>query len=203
MSFSDEERQTVHVIDDDSTVQQVIALWLSRAGLTAKAYLSAEQFLATYQPSDVECLLLDMRMPGMSGLDLQDILTAHQVHSPLVIISAIGDTATAVQAMHKGAIEFLEKPIDEQRLLRAVNEALAIDRKAKRQTAELTDRIGQMSPREREILALLVAAKTTQEIADALAIGATTVEKHRDRIFEKLSVDNVPALIRLMLRLRQ
>jgi two-component system, LuxR family, response regulator FixJ len=203
MSFSDQERQTVHVIDDDSTVQQAIAIWLSRAGLTAKAYLSAEQFLATYQPSDVECLLLDMRMPGMSGLDLQDILTAHRVHSPLVIISAIGDTATVVRAMHKGAIEFLEKPIDEQRLLRAVNEALTIDRKAKRQTAELTDRIGQMSPLEREVLALLVAAKTTQEVADALAVGATTVEKHRDRIFEKLSVDNVPALIRLMRRLRQ
>ena len=95
-------------------------------GLTTKAYASAEQFLAAYQPSEVECLLLDLQMPGISGLDLQEMLSAHQVDAPLIVISAVGDTATVVRAMRQGAIEFLEKPLDEQRLLEAVIAALAV-----------------------------------------------------------------------------
>ena len=203
MSPPEEQRQTVHVIDDDETIQQVVALWLGRLGLTTRAYLSAEQFLASYQPSGIECLLLDLQMPGMSGLDLQAVLSEQRIGAPLIVISAHGDTATVVRAMRGGAIEFLEKPLDEQRLLHAVSEALAIDRKAKKQTADLVRRIDGLSSRERKVLALLVAAKTTPEIAVALGIRPTTVQKHRNRIFEKLDVASVPALIRLMLTLQR
>jgi two-component system, LuxR family, response regulator FixJ len=202
MSVPVDPRQIVHVVDDDKTVQKVVALWLGGRGLGVKAYASAEEFLATYQPSEVECLLLDLQMPGISGLDLQAMLGARLFHAPLIIISAVGDTATVVRAMRHGAIEFLEKPLDEQRLVAAVTEALALDRAAKSQSVELVWQIAQMSPREREVLALLATAKTTLEIAAALKIRPTTVEKHRRHIFERLGVDSVPALIRLMISLR-
>jgi FixJ family two-component response regulator len=203
MSVPNDPPQIVHVVDDDENVQQVIALWLGRRGLTTKAYASAEQFLAAYQPSEIECLLLDLQMPGISGWDLQAMLSAHQVEAPLIVISAVGDTAAVVSAMRQGAIEFLEKPLDEERLLRAVIAALALDRTAKSQRADLVRRIGQLSRREREVLSLLATAKTTAEIAAALAIRPTTVEKHRRRIFKRLAVDSVPALIRLMRSVRR
>jgi two-component system response regulator FixJ len=203
MSAADDRRPIVHIIDDDETVQQVVALWLGRQGLTAKAYASAEQFLATYQPRENECLLLDLKMPGISGLDLQRMLSAHQVHAPLIVISAISDTASVVSAMRHGAIEFLEKPLDEQRVLQAVTKALALHREATGQNVDLVSKIDAMSPREREVLALLAAAKTTPEIAATLGIRPTTVEKHRRRIFQRLAVDSVPALVRLMLSLRR
>jgi two-component system, LuxR family, response regulator FixJ len=198
MSVPDEQRQIVHVVDDDETIQQTIALWLGRLGLATKNYPSAEQFLTVYQPSEVECVLLDLQMPGISGLDLQEMLSAHRVDAPLIIISARGDTATVVRAMRQGAIEFLEKPLDEQRLLEAVMSALASDRAAKGQSADLVRRIAELSPREREVLSLLATAKTTPEIAAALTIHPQTVERHRRRIFQQLGVDSVPALVRLM-----
>jgi two-component system, LuxR family, response regulator FixJ len=203
MPAADERRQIVHIIDDDETVREVVTVWLSRLGLTVKAYTSADQFLATYQPSEVECLLLDLRMPGVSGLDLQEMLGAHQIQLPLIVISAVDDTATVVRAMSHGAIEFLEKPLDEQRVRRAVTEALASSRETNGQKADLTLRIDQLSPREREVLSLLAAAKTTPEIAAALAIRPKTVEKYRHHIFQQLEVDNVPALIQLMQSLRR
>jgi FixJ family two-component response regulator len=202
MSLPNEVRQTVHVVDDDETVQQIVALWLGRLGLTTKAYASAEQFLTAYEPSDVECLLLDLQMPGISGLDLQEMLGAHGIDLPLIVISAAADASTVVRAMRQGAIEFLEKPLDEQRLLRAVTSALASDRTAKGQSADLARRIAGLTRRQREVLSLLATAKTTPEIAAALAIRPQTVERHRRRIFEQLGVDSVPALVRLMLSAR-
>jgi two-component system, LuxR family, response regulator FixJ len=203
MAAANDRRQIVHVIDDDQTVQQVVALWLVRQGLAARAYLSAEQFLTSYEPGENECLLLDLQMPGISGLDLQRMLSAHQVDAPLIVISAESDTASAVSAMRHGAIDFLEKPLDEQRLLQAVTKALAADREANRQNAELVSKIDEMSPREREVLALLTAAKTTPEIAAAVGVRPATVEKLRHRIFQLLAVDSVPALVRLMRSLRR
>jgi FixJ family two-component response regulator len=203
MSLPDDVGQTVHVIDDDASIQQIIALWLRRSGLTTQAYASAEQFLATYQPREVECLVLDLQMPGISGLDLQEMLSAHQVNAPLIIISALSDTAAVVRAMRGGAIEFLEKPLDREQLVGAVTSALELDRTAKRQRADLMRRIGDLSRREREVLSLLATAKTTPEIAAALAIRPQTVERHRRRIFLRLGVDSVPALIQLMLSARR
>ena len=202
MSVPVDRPQVVHVVDDEETVQQLILLWLNRLGLTTKVYASAEQFLTEYQPSDVECLLLDLQMPGLSGLDLQEMLGAHRVDAPLVVISAAADTATVVRAMRQGAIEFLEKPLDEDRLVKAVTAALALDRTAKGENADLLWRIVELSRREREVLSLLATAKTTPEIAAALKIRPQTVERHRRRIFQRLAVDSVPALIRLMLSVR-
>jgi two-component system, LuxR family, response regulator FixJ len=203
MTTSQEQRQVVHVVDDDETVQQIIEFWLRRAGLDTRRYLSAEEFRAQYESADVECVLLDLQLQGASGLYLQAALNSRHFQTPLVVISAYSDTATVVNAMRGGAIDFLEKPLDEEILFRTVRAALEKDREAKSRTAELLRRLAQLTARENELLTFLVAAKTTPEIAEALSIDPNTVEKRRNSIFRKLEVENVPTLIWLMLSLRR
>ncbi len=203
MSVSDARRHVVHVVDDDEWVQAAVELWLRRAGLETQRYLSAEDFRTGYQPAEVECVLLDLQLPGTSGLDLQAALNLRHFQTPLVVISAVSDTPSVVSAMRGGAIDFLEKPLDEENLVRAVTTALDKDRAAKDQTADLLRRLGQLTAKENEVLALLVAAKTTPEIAAASRSRRGMVEKRRQSIFQKLEVENVPALIWLMLGLRR
>jgi two-component system, LuxR family, response regulator FixJ len=192
-------RQVVHVIDDDETVQDIVELWLRRVGLEIRPYLSAEEFRTGYHPAEVECVLLDLQLQGMSGLDLQAALNLRHFQTPLVVISAVADTPSVVSAMRGGAIDFLEKPLDEETLVRTVTAALDKDRKAKDRTADLVRRLAQLTARENEVLSLRVAAKTPPEIAAALSVSPRTVERHRQRIFKKLEVENVPALIWLVL----
>ncbi|HTU24003.1 MAG TPA: response regulator [Pirellulales bacterium] len=203
MASPEEQGGVVHVVDDDRTIQDVTRLWLARLAATTKSYATADEFLSGYRPHAVECLLLDLQMPRISGLDLQEVLVLRQIQSPVIVISAVRDTATVVRAMRGGAIEFLEKPLEEASLLRAVSDALAHDRAVKEQSADLLRRIDQLTAREREILSLLAIAHSTAEIAGALKIRPETVERHRRHIFEKLAVDSVPALVRLMLRLQR
>jgi FixJ family two-component response regulator len=203
MASPEFERPTVYVVDDDPTIQRVVAGWLERRGFTAQPYLSAEEFLAAYAPRETECLLVDLVLPAMSGLELLEKLTAQGVLAPLVIISAVDDMPTVIRAMRGGAIEFVQKPLDEERLVRAVSEALAVDRAAKHSRGDLAARVAELTPRDRRVLHALAAAKTTPEIAAALSIRPATVEKHRQRIFAHLGVDSVPALVRLMRSLGQ
>ncbi len=178
-------------------------LWLDRVGLATRCYLSAEEFRTTYQPAAVECVLLDLQLHGASGLDLQAALKSRHFQTPLVVISGYSDTATVVRAMRGGAIDFLEKPLDEEVLVRTVRAALEKDREAKVRSADLLRRLAQLTAPESEVLTLLVAAKTTAEIAAALSIDPRTVEEHSARVFEKLGVESVPGLIWLMLSLRR
>jgi two-component system, LuxR family, response regulator FixJ len=203
MTMSHGSPQVVHVVDDDELVRQVIKLWLERVGLATKGYSSAEEFRTAYQPANVECVLLDLQLHGASGLDLQEALNSRHFQTPLVVISGYSDTATVVRAMRAGAIDFLEKPLDEEILVRTVRGALEKDRLAKGRSADLLRRLAQLTPRENEVLTLLVAAKTTAEIASSLSIDPRAVEEHSARVFEKLEVESVPALIWLMLSLRR
>jgi two-component system, LuxR family, response regulator FixJ len=203
MNLSDTPRQVVHVVDDDETVQGIVELWLRRIGLETRRYLSAEEFRSGYRPAEVECVLLDLQLQGMSGLDLQAVLNLRQFQTPLAVISGVTDTPSVVDAMRGGAIDFLEKPLDEEVLVRAVRTALEKDRQSKQRSADLLRRLSRLSAKENEVLALLVEAKTAPEIAQSLSVSAGTVEKHRRSIFKKLDVENVPALIWLMRGLRR
>ncbi len=189
----------MHVIDDDSDFRQGVRLLLASAGLAVEVYLSAEHFLSTYRAREIECALVDLRMPGLTGIELQAALATRHVSMPLIVISGFAETPSVVRAMQSGALDFLEKPIEADALLERIEAALEADVRRKQQYANRVRSLARLSNREHEVLDLLVDARTTIEVAHRLAISPKTVEKHRLKIFEKLNVDSVPALIRFVL----
>lgn len=189
----------VHVVDDDQHVRTGMRLLLKSAGFAVETYYSGSHFLCMYRPRDVECVLLDLQMPGPSGLELQEEMRKRRIQTPQIVVSAFADTPSVVQAMRNGALDFLEKPIEEVVLIDKVNDALACDRRAKERNGELARRLARLSAREREVMDLLIEAKTTLEIARQLDISPKTVEKHRVRIFEKTHTASVPELMRVLL----
>ncbi len=190
---------TVHLVDDDEQFRTGLTLLLRSNGFAVENYHSAEHFLSVYRPRAVECLLLDLRMPGMNGLDLQREMLARRLTTPMIIISAFAETTSVVKAVRGGALDFIEKPIEESLLMAKVNSALEMDRTDKQRRGNVTLRLAQLTEREREVLDLLVDAKTTVSVARMLGISPKTVEKHRIKIFDKLAVASVPELIRLVL----
>lgn len=190
----------VHIIDDDRSFAGAIALQLESIGLHATTYLSGEHFLSTYSPAAIECAIVDLRLPGMHGLALQSILRKRRSSVPLIVISAFGKTPDVVSAIRNGATDFLEKPVDEEILFRSVSAALMKDKHRKDHAGDRERGLRQLTDREREVLELLLDAKTTKQIASLLAISPKTVEKHRAHVYEKLAVDSVPALIKLLLQ---
>jgi FixJ family two-component response regulator len=199
MRQSQPSRAVVHVIDDDFTFCEAVTFILETAGYEARVYQSAEHFLSCYVPQPLQCAIVDLRMPGMSGLELQNDLIRCRQSLPLVIISAYGQTPDIVQAIRKGADNYLEKPVEECELLSAIHAAIAKDHETKQRNLRRDTALWQLSDRERQVADLFVEAKTTIEIAHILGISPKTVERHRVNIFEKTNVDSVPALIRLML----
>ena len=194
---------TVFIVDDDPQVCESLRLMVESAGLEAKTYLSAESFLDGYSdgPSSPRCMVLDVRMPGLSGLGLQQILAAKSLKMPIIMISGCADIPMAVQAMSAGALDFLEKPFSRRAMLTRIQEAIDRDANARRQgvrKAELMARVEKLSARQREVLELLVAGKHSKQIAGELGIGEKTVAKHRAGVLERMQVDNVVELVRLM-----
>ena len=189
----------VHVIDDDQVFCEAVSFILNAADYEVQLYQSAEHFLSCYVPQPLQCAIVDLRMPGMSGLELQNNLIRRRQSLPLVIISAYGQTPDIVQAMRRGADNYLEKPIDEGELLNAIRAAIAKDFENKQRNLRRDQALWQLSERERQVADLFIEAKSTIEIAHILGISPKTVERHRVNIFEKTNVDSVPALIRLML----
>jgi len=201
-----EGEQRAFVVDDDEAVRDALGLLLRTVGLQVETFESASSFLKSCRPGDGGCLVLDIRMPGMSGLELQDELHKRRAQLPIVFLTAHGDVPMAVRALKKGAADFIEKPVDEQRLVLAVLDALRRD--AQRQNhaarhAEITGnangRLKALSPREREVLNGVLAGKQTRQISDELCISMRTVEFHRARIREKLGVTSLPELFRLFI----
>lgn len=181
----------VHLVDDDEAVRDALSMLLRAHRLTVTAYRTAEAFLAACKPTLRGCLVLDVRMPGMSGLALQDALRERQVSLPIVFISAHGDVRTAVETMKKGAVEFVEKPFDDARLLAAVREALERDERTHAKGVLPTAvkvNLMSLTPRERQVLDCVLAGKTSRRIADELFISVKTVGFHRGRIMQKLHV---------------
>ena len=184
----------VHVVDDDAALRDSLRWLLESAGLRVATYASAEAFLETAAAAQGGCLLLDIRMPGMSGLELQDELKRRGYTIPIVFITGHGDVPMAVNAVKKGALEFIEKPYNAQALLVMVDHALDIDAEARRVAA----RLGRLTKREREVMELVIAGKRNQDIAAELSISIKTVEAHRAGMMWKMGVDSLAELVQLV-----
>ena len=193
---------TVFVVDDDEAVRDSLMALLDAVGLKAEAHGSAQDFLAAYDPSRPGCLVLDVRMPGMSGLELQKKLAASQIRIPVVIITGHGDVPMAVEAMKAGAVDFIEKPFRQDALLDGIRRALARCAPARREeveSAEVMARVAQLTPREREVLERLVIGQPNKVIAFGLQISPRTVEIHRARVMAKMEARSLSNLVRMAL----
>ncbi len=192
--MTDSALPTVHVVDDDEALRDSLRWLLESAGHRVATYASAESFLAEDAAEQGGCLLLDIRMPGMSGLELQDELRRRGCAIPIVFITGHGDVPMAVNAVKKGALEFIEKPFNDQALLVLVDNALAIDAETRRKAA----RFKKLTQREREVMERIVAGKRNQDIAAELSISIKTVEAHRAAVMWKMRVDSLAALVKLV-----
>jgi FixJ family two-component response regulator len=192
-------RPIVYVVDDDRNVRQSIDFLLGVIEVDVRLHARAEEFLDHYQPGIPGCLLLDVRMPGMSGLDLQEAMRQQDIDLPIIFISGHGDIPMVVRTMQKGALDFLQKPFNDQRLLDLVQEGIAIDRTRRAERREeiiAGARFELLTPRERNTLELILRGMTNKEMAIALGISPKTIETHRARIMEKMQVDSLAGLMR-------
>ena len=195
---------TVIVIDDDDAVRGSLKLLLRAVNLPVVAYALAQEFLARYLLDQPGCLIVDVRMPGMSGLELQQVLNRRGAMIPLIFISGHGDISMAVEAMQHGAFDFLPKPFCDRDLLDRVERALQRDAANRRQVAQSDSIRGcfeELTPREREVLALVVVGKPNKIIASDLGVSQRTVEIHRARVMEKMQASSVAQLVRMKLEL--
>jgi len=195
-----EPKPTVFVIDDDPSVLKSLARLLKSLGFDTETFVSAELFLARKHYDGVGCIVLDVRMPGLSGMDLQDELSRADYSMPIIFITGHGNIPMSVQAMKRGAVDFLTKPFDDEELKQAVKKAIEQDRMAKAERAEVHNAlksIEQLTPREQEVLRCVITGMLNKQIALKLDIAEKTVKVHRGRIMEKLCVDSVADLVRL------
>lgn len=196
----------VHVVDDDGAIRDALVLLLEAAGLTARAHADGATFLETLDPVQPGCVVADVRMPGLSGLDVQRVLHDRRVDLPVIIITGHADVAMAVQALKDGAADFIEKPFDEDVLLSAVGRALDSGARAFRERRQLDDivsRAASLTPREREVMDLVVQGYPNKAVAVELSISARTVEIHRGRVMEKMGAASLSDLVRMALRLEE
>lgn len=193
---------TVFIIDDDAAVRDSLSLLLSLRGYRTTVFADAVSFLGALRADWQGCLILDIRMPGMSGLDLQKELQNRNCQLPVVIITGHGDVASARAAFRAAAIDFLEKPLDESRLIQAIEESFArqsLNAEAHRAREQFSRRLKDLTPREHEVMELVVAGRHNREIAEILGISVRTVEVHKARMMAKLEAENIPQLVRISL----
>jgi len=191
----------VFVVDDDADVRDSMRMLLEVAGFTVRSFSSAKHFLADGDPKH-GCLIADIRMPDMSGLELQEEVTRRQIALPVIIITGHGDVPLAVQAMKAGAIDFLEKPFDDEMILASVRRAMEIGSRARGRAAETRAAQGLLSaltPRERGVLDMLVQGRSNKVVAHELGISPRTVEIHRAHIMNKMEASSLSDLVRLVL----
>jgi FixJ family two-component response regulator len=197
-----EEPATVFIVDDDEAVRASLKLLLKTLRLPALAYASAQEFLAAFDPQRPGCLVLDIRMPAMSGLELQQELNARGALLPIIFITGHGDVPMAVEAMQQGAMDFLQKPFRDQDLIDRINKALERDRAGREllsNRARIQARIAALSPREQEVLAQITQGKINKVIAAELALSQRTVEIHRAHIMEKMGANSLAHLVRMVI----
>lgn len=192
---------TVFIVDDHDAFRDSLHRLLESSGFSAESYCNAEEFLDAYDPERPGCLILDIRMPGMSGIELQEKLAREGVRTPVIMISAHGDVETAVRAMLTGAVDFIKKPYDVTHLLDRVQQALEHEARMRRERArqaEVDTRMSLLTPREREVMQLLACGQTPKEIAFELDVCRKTVDVHRSHIMTKLGVDSLIDLARMV-----
>jgi len=200
MSF----RPTVFVVDDDLALRTSLKWLIESAGMQVVSFASAREFLDAYPPyrGRPGSLLVDVRMPGMSGLELQGCLADFDIRLPVIIITGHGDVAMAVRAMKAGALDFIEKPFNDEDLLASIHRGLDLDVKQRREQlrrAEIAARLAHLTPREHEVMDLVTEGKSNREIAAHLSVSAKTVEAHRARVMEKMQAHSLAELVRMAL----
>jgi FixJ family two-component response regulator len=194
----------VFVVDDDPSVRKALGRLLRSAGLRAETFASAEEFLAWERPDAPGCVVLDVQMPGLNGLELQRKLDEDNVRLPIVIITGHGDIPMSVRAMKGGAVDFLPKPFEDQTFLDAVHQAVARDRQARQQRAEvsvLQERARSLTAREREVLGLVVSGLLNKQIGHKLGVTEKTIKVHRGQVMRKLQAGSLAELIRMAQKL--
>lgn len=195
----------VYIVDDDQAVCHSLSLLVQGVGLDVRTFNSAEDFLTGYDSTRPGCLVVDVRMPGMSGLDLQHKLADQGINLPSIVITGHGDIPMAVDAMKSGVVDFVEKPFRDQLLLDDVQKALQLDAQIRTQTArrsKVDTKAANLTPREEEIMALLANGRSSKTIAYELGISQKTVDFHRAHILEKMGVDSVVELVLLTKQLQ-
>ena len=198
--------QTIFVVDDEPDVRAALSMLIRSVGLKPEIYENPQAYLDAYDPERAGCLVLDMRMPGMSGLDLQEKLASMGLHPPIIMISGHGEIPNAVQAVQSGAIDFLQKPVGDQLLLDRIQQALRMDtenRKQFHECHELQSRYDTLTSREREVLRGVIAGKLNKTIADELSVSTRTVEIHRAHVMEKMQAASLSALVSMSNRIEE
>jgi len=193
---------TVFVVDDDQAMRSSLKWLIESIGMQVKTYGSADEFLSGYFPGQAGCLLLDVRMPGMSGLDLQAHLAREDSRLPVIIITGHGDVSMAVKAMKSGAVDFIEKPFHDEELLTSIRNALEFDEKRRAlqsRRAEIAVRLAELTPREHEVMEMVTEGRANKEIATVLGVSAKTVEAHRARVMDKMGAGSLAELVRMAL----
>jgi RNA polymerase sigma factor (sigma-70 family) len=190
----------VFIVDDDASVRKSLERLVRSVGLRGEPFASAPEFLQRMAADGPSCLVLDVRMPGVSGLALQEALAAAGHHLPIIFITGHGDIPMSVRAMKAGAVDFLAKPVNDQDLLEAIQAAIARDRQARQEQGVRQDiqcRVARLTLRERDVLALVVAGMLNKQIAAALGMSEKTVKVHRARVMQKMQVSSLPQLVLL------
>lgn len=197
------EETTVFVVDDDEAVRRSLRWLIESVGLKVETFASAKEFLASYRPGKPGCLVLDVRMPEMSGLDLQERLQSNKIRIPIIFLTGHGDVPMAVRAMKLGATDFIGKPFNDQLLLDRIQRAIKQDtewRGEQVQRAEIESRWAKLTPREREVMEMVIAGKSNKAIAAQLGVSSKTIEAHRAKFMEKMQADSLPDLMRITLK---
>jgi RNA polymerase sigma factor (sigma-70 family) len=202
----DQNKPTVYVVDDDEEVRSALMLLFESVGLPVVCYASGLEYLQCFDEALPGCLVVDIRMPGMSGLDMQEKLRDYPIHPPVIIITGHGDVPMAVRAVQAGAVDFIEKPFRDQILLDSVHRAIEMDAKKRGEVSrlsEIREHLNQLTPREREVLDLVISGMRNKNISEQMGITLSTVEAHRSRVMEKMQADSLSHLMRMMLTLEQ
>jgi FixJ family two-component response regulator len=193
-------KPTVFVVDDDQAMRNSLKWLIESVAMQVETFESADAFIRSYYPGRSGCLLLDVRMPGMSGLELQEYLVQQRISIPVIIITGHGDVPMAIRAMKSGAVDFIEKPFNDELLLESIRHALQWDeqqRDKQKQRAEIAERLARLTPREHEVMSMVTGGKANKEIAAGLGVSAKTVEAHRARVMEKMEAHSLAELVRM------